>query len=61
MPVVKTALRSGAMRFVVGVLTLYGVIQLARVLPHVGPPSLQTLLGASCFMAGAGWLLRHRD
>ncbi|HEU4727002.1 MAG TPA: hypothetical protein VFT22_03915 [Kofleriaceae bacterium] len=48
------------LRLAVGVMTFAGAVQVAIALPHPGLPSLQTLFGGACFVAGLAWLLRHR-
>lgn len=42
------------------VMTFVGAVQVAIAVPRSGPPSLQTLFGGACFIAGLAWLLRHR-
>lgn len=44
-----------------GVMTVVGAVQVAIALPHSGLPSLQTVFGGACFIAGVAWLVRHRD
>lgn len=48
------------LRLAFGVMTFVGAVQVAISIPHSGPPSLQTLFGGACFIAGTAWLLRHR-
>lgn len=48
------------LRLAFRVMTFVGAVQVAVAIPHSGPPSLQTLFGGACFIAGMAWLLRHR-
>jgi hypothetical protein len=48
------------LRLAFRVMTFVGAVQVAIAIPHPGPPSLQTLFGGACFIAGTAWLLRHR-
>jgi hypothetical protein len=48
------------LRLAFGVMAFVGAVQVAIAIPHSGPPSLQTLFGGACFVAGMAWLLRHR-
>lgn len=47
------------LRLAFRVMTFVGAVQVAIAIPHCGPPSLQTLFGGACFIAGMAWLLRH--
>ena len=60
-PEPRVAVRVDGKRLVFGVLTLVGAVQVAIALPHPGSPSVPTLFGAACLVAGLGWLLRHRE
>ena len=51
------------LRLAFRVMAFVGAVQVAIAIPHFGhpgPPSLQTLFGGACFIAGMAWLLRHR-
>jgi uncharacterized membrane protein YgdD (TMEM256/DUF423 family) len=52
--------REPGLRLAFGVMTFVGAVQVASALLHRDPPSLQTLFGGACFVAGMAWLLRHR-
>lgn len=49
------------LRLAFRVMTFVGAVQVASAIAHSGPPSLQTLFGGACFLAGMAWLLRHRQ
>ena len=51
--------REPGLRLAFGVMTFVAAVQVASAIPHPGPPSLQTLFGGACFIAGMAWLLRH--
>lgn len=48
------------LRLAFRVMTFVGAVQVAIAIPQPGPPSLQTLFGGGCLIAGMAWLLRHR-
>jgi hypothetical protein len=49
------------LRLAFRVMTFVGAVQVASAILQPGPPSLQTLFGGACFIAGMAWLLRHRQ
>ena len=60
-PETRVAVTDDGCKLAFGVLTFVGAVQVASALLHAGPPSAQTLFGASCFIAGFAWLIRHRE
>lgn len=48
------------LRLAFAVMTVVAAVQVAVAIPHSGSPSLQTMFGGACFIAGMAWLLRHR-
>jgi hypothetical protein len=52
---------AGGLRLAFRVMTTVATVQIAIAVPDLGQPSLQTLFSAACFIAGVGWLLRHRQ
>jgi hypothetical protein len=58
-PARELAAREPGLQLAFGVMTFVAAVQVAAAIPHHGPPSLQSLFGGACFLAGMAWLLRH--
>ncbi|HTR55434.1 MAG TPA: hypothetical protein VMJ10_32370 [Kofleriaceae bacterium] len=57
----KIAAGDDGLRLAFAVMTFTGAIEVGIAIVHPGTPPTAIVFGASCFVAGLAWLLRHRD